>query len=124
MIPRPRKPSSPFRHFNSSPEIIRLALMMECGSRCHFAMSKTSCSNVASTSVSKFWGFGGTGSGQCLQAAARGVRHWCWHLDEMYVKLNGEMAYLWRAHWRSGVPSLPELSPILRKLRHLETSRS
>lgn len=27
----------------------------------------------------------------------RGFRHWRWHLDEMYVKLNGEMAYLWRA---------------------------
>ena len=24
-------------------------------------------------------------------------RHWQWHLDEMYVKLNGEMVYLWRA---------------------------
>ena len=27
----------------------------------------------------------------------RGYRHWRWHLDEMYVKLNGEMVYLWRA---------------------------
>ena len=27
----------------------------------------------------------------------RGLRHWRWHLDEMYVKLNGEMVYLWRA---------------------------
>ncbi len=27
----------------------------------------------------------------------RGFRHWHWHLDEMYVKLNGEMVYLWRA---------------------------
>ena len=27
------------------------------------------------------------------------VRYWWnrWHLDEMYVKLNGEMVYLWRA---------------------------
>ena len=24
-------------------------------------------------------------------------RHWRWHLDEMYVKLNGEMVYLWQA---------------------------
>lgn len=23
----------------------------------------------------------------------RGFRHWRWHLDEMYVKLNGEMVY-------------------------------
>ena len=27
----------------------------------------------------------------------RGFRDWKWHLDEMYVKLNGEMVYLWRA---------------------------
>jgi putative transposase len=27
----------------------------------------------------------------------RGFRHWRWHLDEMYVKLNVEMVCLWRA---------------------------
>ena len=27
----------------------------------------------------------------------RGFRHWRWHLDEVYVKINGEMHYLWRA---------------------------
>ena len=27
-MPRPKKPSSPFRYFNSSPEIIRLVVMM------------------------------------------------------------------------------------------------
>ena len=27
----------------------------------------------------------------------RGFRHWRWPLGEMYVKLNGEMVYLWRA---------------------------
>ena len=27
----------------------------------------------------------------------RGFRHWRWHLDEMYVKLNDEMVYLSRA---------------------------
>jgi putative transposase len=25
------------------------------------------------------------------------LTHWRWHLDEMHVKLNGEMVYLWRA---------------------------
>jgi putative transposase len=32
----------------------------------------------------------------------RGFRHWRWHLDEMYVKLNGEMVYLWRAVDQAG----------------------
>jgi len=27
-MPRPHKPASPFRYFNSSPEIIRLVVMM------------------------------------------------------------------------------------------------
>jgi putative transposase len=27
----------------------------------------------------------------------REFRQWRWHLDEMYVKLNGEMVYVWRA---------------------------
>jgi len=27
-MPRPKKPASPFRYFNSSPEIIRLAVLM------------------------------------------------------------------------------------------------
>src|SRR5450432_3814773 len=27
----------------------------------------------------------------------RAHTHWKWHLDEVYVKINGEMRYLWRA---------------------------
>jgi putative transposase len=32
----------------------------------------------------------------------RGFPHWRWHLDEMYVKLNGEIVYLWRAADQEG----------------------
>ncbi len=32
----------------------------------------------------------------------RGFRHWRWHLDEMSVKLNEEMVYLWRAVGHEG----------------------
>ena len=32
----------------------------------------------------------------------KGFRHWRWHLDEMYVRLNGEIVYLWRAVDREG----------------------
>lgn len=32
----------------------------------------------------------------------RGFRHWRWHLDEMYVKLRGEMVYFWRAVHHEG----------------------
>ena len=27
----------------------------------------------------------------------RGFRHWRWHVDKAYVRINGEMHYLWRA---------------------------
>ncbi len=27
----------------------------------------------------------------------RGFRHWRWHLDDVFVKINGETHYLWRA---------------------------
>ncbi len=27
----------------------------------------------------------------------RGFRQWRWHLDEMFMKINGETHYLWRA---------------------------
>ena len=27
----------------------------------------------------------------------RQFTHWVWRLDEVYVKINGEMRYLWRA---------------------------
>ena len=27
----------------------------------------------------------------------RGYRHWRWHVDEVFVKINGERHYLWRA---------------------------
>jgi putative transposase len=40
----------------------------------------------------------------------RGFRQWRWHLDEMYVKMGGEMHYLWRAVAHEVIcrnPSLP-----------------
>ena len=30
-------------------------------------------------------------------SSMRRFRQWRWHLDEMYVKMSGEMRYLWRA---------------------------
>ena len=32
----------------------------------------------------------------------KGFRQWKWHLDEVYVKINGEMHYLWRAVEQEG----------------------
>lgn len=30
-------------------------------------------------------------------ARMQGFRHWRWHLDEVFVRINGERYYLWRA---------------------------
>ena len=50
-------------------------------------------------------GFGGTGLAQCFAAEIRkkrvahmhGYPQWRWHLDEVFVKVNGKLCYLWRA---------------------------
>ena len=104
-MPRPRKPASPFRYFNSSPEVIRLVVMMYV----RFPLSLRNvedllferCIDLCHETVSFWWNrfgpmFAADIRRQRVQAM-RGVRHWRWHLDEMYVKLNGEMVYLWRA---------------------------
>jgi transposase-like protein len=32
--------------------------------------------------------------------------HWQWHLDEVFVKINGETHYLWRAVDHEPVPAI------------------
>jgi len=102
---RPRKSASPFCCFNSSPEVIRLVVMM-------YVRLPLSLRNVEDLlfergidicheTVRMLWNrFGPMFAGDVRRrrvSTMRGFRHWRWHLDEMYVKLNGEMVYLWRA---------------------------
>ena len=104
-MPRRRKPLSPFRCFNSSPEVIRLAVLM-------YVKYPLSLRNVEDLlhergidichETVRFWWnrFGPLFASDIRRQRAsrmRGYRQWQWHLDEMYVKVNGEMAYLWRA---------------------------
>ena len=104
-MPRPKKPTSPFRYFNSSPEVIRLVVMMYV----RFPLSLRNVEDLlfergidlCHETVRLWWNrfgpmFAADIRRQRVQAM-RGVRHWRWHFDEMYVKLNGEMVYLWRA---------------------------
>ena len=104
-MPRPRKPHSPFRYFNSSPEVIRLVVLMYV----RFPLSLRNVEDLlfergidlCHETVRFWWNrFGPMFAGEIRrQRVSRmlGFRHWRWHLDEMYVKLNGEMVYLWRA---------------------------
>ncbi len=99
------KPASPFRCFNSSPEVIRLVVMMYV----RFLLSLRNVEDllfergidVCHETVRFWWNRFGPLFGADIRrqrvSRMRGFRHWRWHLDEMYVKLNGEMVYLWRA---------------------------
>jgi len=92
-MPRPRKPSSPFRYFNSSPEVIRLVVMM-------YVRLPLSLRNVEDLlfergidicheTVRHWWNRVGPLFAADVHrqrvSRMRGFRHWRWHLDEMYV---------------------------------------
>src|ERR1700752_1600456 len=97
--------SNPFRYFNSSPEVIRLVVMMYV----KYPLSLRNVEDllaergidVAHETVRYWWNrFGPLFASDIRRQRAsrmRGFRQWQWHLDEMYVKVNGEMRYLWRA---------------------------
>ena len=104
-MPRRRKPASPFRYFNSSPEVIRLAVLMYV----KYALSLRNVEDllhergidICHETVRFWWNrFGPLFASDIRWQRAsqmRGFRQWRWHLDEVYVKVNGEMRYLWRA---------------------------
>ena len=97
--------SNPFRCFNSSPEVIRLVVLMYV----RFPLSLRNVEDLlfergidlCHETVRFWWNrFGPMFAGEIRRqrvSRMRGFRYWRWHLDEMYVKLNGEMVYLWRA---------------------------
>jgi putative transposase len=97
--------ASPFRHFNSSPEVIRLVALMYV----RFPLSLRNVEDllfergidICHETVRMWWNrfsplFAGDVRRQRVNRM-REFRHGRWHLDEMYVKLNGEMVCLWRA---------------------------
>ncbi|WP_197033805.1 DDE-type integrase/transposase/recombinase [Bradyrhizobium sp. URHD0069] len=97
------KPANPFRCFNSSPEVIRLVVYVR------FPLSLRKVEDllfeggidICHETVRLWWNrFGPMFAGEIRRQRVshlRGFRQWRWHLDEMYVKINGEMHYLWRA---------------------------
>lgn len=99
------KSVNPFRYFNSSPEIIRLAVMMYV----KFPLSLRNVEDllhergidVSYETVRYWWNrFGPMFAAEIRRKRVdrmRAFTHWRWHLDEVYVKINGEMHYLWRA---------------------------
>ena len=96
---------SPFRYFRTSPAIIRLAVMMYV----RFPLSLRNVEDLLHErgieichETVRFWWqrFGPMFAAEIRQRRVdrmRGRRQWRWHLDEMFVKINGETHYLWRA---------------------------
>jgi putative transposase len=41
--------------------------------------------------------FGTVFSKEMKKISNHRVSNWCWHIDEVFVKINGETHYLWRA---------------------------
>ena len=99
------KAENPFRYFHSSPDIIRMVVMLYV----RFPLSLRNVEDLlfergydlCHETVRLWWNrfgpmFAADIKRQCI-SRMRGCTQWRWHLDEMYVKLNGEMVYLWRA---------------------------
>ena len=96
---------SPFRYFKTSPEIIRLAVMMYV----RFPLSLRNVEDLLhergieiSHETVRFWWnrFGPMFAAEIRRkrvSRMRAYSNWQWHLDEVFVRINGSTHYLWRA---------------------------
>ena len=68
-----------------------------CYIRSAIAKLKIFCTNVELISDMKLCGFGLKFAREIRKKRAGHHSNWKWHLDEVFVKINGERFYLWRA---------------------------
>jgi len=99
------KNHNPFRYFKTSPEVIRLAVMMYI----RFPLSLRNVEDllhergidICHETVRYWWNkFGPMFAREIRKKRMHPVpnySNWKWHLDEVFVKINGETHYLWRA---------------------------
>ena len=97
--------ANPFRYFKTSPEIIRLAVMMYV----RFPLSLRNVEDllhergidISHETIRAWWNrFGPIFAADIKRGRVKAMRahtQWRWHVDEMHVKINGEIHYLWRA---------------------------
>jgi putative transposase len=94
----------PFRYFNSSPEVIRLVVMMYI----RYPLSLRQVEDIlfergidiCHETVRFWWNrFGPMFAAEIRKRRIHLHSHsnWRWHLDEVFVRINGETHYLWRA---------------------------
>jgi len=95
---------NPFRYFNSSPEVIRLVVMIYL----RYPLSLLQVEGILSErgidichETVRFWcnRFGPLFAAEIRKRRIHLHSHsnWRWHLDEAFVRINGETHYLWRA---------------------------
>ena len=95
---------NPFRYFKTSPEIIRLAVMMYV----RFPLSLRQVEDllhergidISYETVRAWWNrFGPVFAAEIRKQRVRHRSYslWRWHLDEVFVRINGKTHYLWRA---------------------------
>jgi putative transposase len=99
------KNHNPFRYFKTSPEIIRLAVMMYV----QFPLSLRNVEDllhergidISYETVRYWWNRFGLMFAKEIRKKRMypipNYSNWKWHLDEVFVKINGETHYLWRA---------------------------
>lgn len=96
--------NNPFRYFKTSPEIIRLAVMMYI----RYPLSLRQVEeflfergiDVCHETIRYWWNrFGPMFAAEIRKRrlCGRNYSNWRWHLDEVFVRINGERHYLWRA---------------------------
>jgi putative transposase len=95
------KSDNPFRYFHSSPEVIRLVVMMYV----RYPLSLRNVEDllfergidICHETVRHWWNrFGPMFAADILRRRVnqmRGFRQWRWHLDDVFVKINGERHY-------------------------------
>ena len=95
---------NPFRYFNSSPEVIRLTVMMYI----RYPLSLRQVEDLLFErgidichETVRFW-WNRFGLMFAAEIRKRRIHHrfysnWRWHLDEVFVRINVETHYLWRA---------------------------
>ncbi|MBO6798562.1 IS6 family transposase [Maricaulis sp.] len=95
---------NPFRYFKTSPEIIRLAVMMYI----RFPLSLRNVEDllhergidITHETVRFWWNRFGPLFAKSIQkqrAQNTNYSNWAWHLDEVFIRIIGELHYHWRA---------------------------
>ena len=96
---------NPFRYFKTSPEIIRLAVMMYVRVPLSLRQVEDLLDergiDVSYETVRAWWNrFGPLFAAEIRKkriVSMNSAPQWRWHLDEVFVRINGEVHYLWRA---------------------------